>query len=195
MLCIFIYLHLSMFFILLLYLHLISRPFYDVTSTPPWFLKPVKASTSSEFYPTSFDCLFFFIYRERYGFQWAFIYPRAFFTLFSLLIFWHNLLLSRLPWELAVIPGNLQGFILILNPAHLFLWFTVFHNLLYILNLYLYMSILKKFYLWWKLWSKKKNRSAATVFSSHIFWINCSFKKYISEYKFKILNWEKNYTF
>ena len=38
------------------------------------------------------------------------------------------------------------------RPTHLFVWFTVIHNLLYILNLYLYMSILQKFYLWWKLW-------------------------------------------
>ena len=38
------------------------------------------------------------------------------------------------------------------DPAHLFVWFTVIHNLLYILNLYLCMSILQKFYLWWKLW-------------------------------------------
>ena len=38
------------------------------------------------------------------------------------------------------------------GSAHLFVWFTVIHNLLYILNLYLYMSILQKFYLWWKLW-------------------------------------------
>ena len=38
------------------------------------------------------------------------------------------------------------------DPAHLFVWFTVIHNLLYILNLYLYISILQKFYLWWKLW-------------------------------------------
>ena len=38
------------------------------------------------------------------------------------------------------------------DPAHLFLWFTVIYNLLYILNLYLYMSILQKFYLWWQLW-------------------------------------------
>ena len=33
------------------------------------------------------------------------------------------------------------------DPAHLFVSFTVIHNLLYILNLYLYMSILQKFYL------------------------------------------------
>ena len=38
------------------------------------------------------------------------------------------------------------------DPAHLFVWFTVIQNLLYILNLYLYMSILQSFYLWWKLW-------------------------------------------
>ena len=38
------------------------------------------------------------------------------------------------------------------DPTHLFVWFTVIHNLLCILNLYLYMSILQKFYLWWKLW-------------------------------------------
>ena len=37
----------------------------------------------------------------------------------------------------------------------------------------------------------KKYRSAATLFSSHKFWINCSLKKYISEHKFRILNWEK----
>ena len=38
----------------------------------------------------------------------------------------------------------------------------------------------------------KKYRSAATLFSSHKFWINCSLKKYISEHKFRILNWERN---
>ena len=37
------------------------------------------------------------------------------------------------------------------DPAHLFVWFTVIHNLLYILTLYLCMSILQKFYLGWKL--------------------------------------------
>ena len=45
-----VYLHLPMFFILLLYLHLISRLLYHVTGTPPWLLRPMKASTSSELY-------------------------------------------------------------------------------------------------------------------------------------------------
>ena len=35
--------------------------------------------------------------------------------------------------------------------AHLLVWFTVTRNVSYILSLYLCMSILQKFYLWWKL--------------------------------------------
>ena len=41
---------------------------------------------------------------------------------------WHNLLLSRLPWELAVLPWRLQGLLLSevrnTDPAHLFVWKT-----------------------------------------------------------------------
>ena len=69
--------------------------------------------------------------------------------------FWHNLLLSRFHWEPAVTFLKVAGLHTDprnTDPAHLFVWFTVIHNLLYILNLYLYMSILQKFYLWWKLW-------------------------------------------
>ena len=69
--------------------------------------------------------------------------------------FWNNLLLSKFHWELAVTFLKVVG--LHTDPwntdsAHLFVWFTVIHNLLYILSLYLCMSILQKFYLCWKLW-------------------------------------------
>ena len=69
--------------------------------------------------------------------------------------FWHNLLLSRFHWEPAATFLKVAG--LNTDPwntdsAHLFLWFAVIHNLLYILSLYFFMSILQKFYLWWKLW-------------------------------------------
>ena len=69
--------------------------------------------------------------------------------------FWHNLLLSRFHWERAVTFLKVAG--LHTDPrntdmAHLFVWFTVIHNLLYNLSLYLSMSILQQFYLWWKLW-------------------------------------------
>ena len=43
-----------------------------------------------------------------------------------------NLRLSRFPWEPVVLPGSLQGFILILKTQTqpiLFVWFTVIHNL------------------------------------------------------------------
>ena len=116
----------------------------------PWRSPPALSST-----PTTFDCLFFFIYRKCYGFEWAFFYLQAFFTLHSFPTVWHNLLLLRFYWESAVTFLKVAGLHTDpqnTDPAHLFVWFTVIHNLLYILNLYLYMSILQKFYLWWKLW-------------------------------------------
>ena len=63
-----------------------------------WRSSPALSSTL-----TTFDCLFFFIYRERYSFEWAF-FTQAFFNLRSFPKFWHNLLLSRLPREPALIP-------------------------------------------------------------------------------------------
>ena len=73
----------------------------------------------------------------------------------TFLTFWHNLLLSRFHWEPAVTFLKVAGLHTDprnTDPAHLFVWFTIIHILLYILNLYLCMSILRKFYLWWKLW-------------------------------------------
>ena len=88
------------------------------------------------------------------GFWVGIFYPQAFFTLHSFLTFWHNLLLSRFHWEPAVTFLKVTGLHTDpqnTDPAHLFVWFTVIHNLLYILTLYLWMSILQKFYPWWKL--------------------------------------------
>ena len=69
--------------------------------------------------------------------------------------FWYNLLLSRFHWELAVTFLKVAGLHTDprnTHPAHLFVWFTVIHNLLCILSVYLSMSILQKFYLWRKFW-------------------------------------------
>ena len=69
--------------------------------------------------------------------------------------FWHNLLLSRFYWKPAVTflkVAGLHTYPRNTDPAHLFVSFTVIHNLLCILSLYLYMSILQKFYLWCKVW-------------------------------------------
>ena len=91
----------------------ISRLLYHVTNTPPWLLRPVKASTSSELYPNYFWLPFLFHLLR--ALKWAFFTHRRFLPYAPSRHFWHNLLLSRLPWEPAVIPWNLQGFILILE--------------------------------------------------------------------------------
>ena len=89
-LCIFIYLHLSMFFILLvLYLHLISRLLYHITGIPPWLLRPMKVSTSSELYPDYFRLPFLFHLPRVLRFWVGIFYPQAFFTLHSFMTFWH----------------------------------------------------------------------------------------------------------
>ena len=80
----FMYLHLSMFFILLvLYLHLISRLLFHVTDIPPWLLRLVKVSTSSELYPDYFRLPFLFHLPRTLRFWVGIFYPQAFFTLRS----------------------------------------------------------------------------------------------------------------
>ena len=65
----------------------------------PW--RPPLALSST---PTTFDCLFFLIYRKRYGFEWECFTHRRFLPYAPSQHFWHNLLLSRLPWEPTIIP-------------------------------------------------------------------------------------------
>ena len=92
-------------------------------------------------------------YCERYGFELTFFTYRRFlpytpswhFGTFP--TFWHNLLLSTFHWELAVTFLKVAGLHTDrrnTDPAHLFVWFKVIHNLLYILTLYLSMPILQK---------------------------------------------------
>ena len=162
LLLLFIYLlHLSMFFILLvLYLYLISRlPCHRHSTLASqtheglhqlWAL-PRLLSIAFSFSSTASATAL----SEHFLHTGAFyltLLPNIFGTFPT---FWHSLVLSRSHWgpaatflkvaELHTDPRNT-------DPAHLFVWFTVIHNLLYILNLYLCMSILQKFYLWWKLW-------------------------------------------
>ena len=67
----------------------VSGLLFLATGTPPWLLKLVKTSTSSELYPGYFRLLYFcqvfssHFYRERYGFEWAFFTHRRFFSLHS----------------------------------------------------------------------------------------------------------------
>ena len=151
----FIYLHLSMFFILLLYLHFISRLLYHVTGTPPWFLRSVKGSTSSELYPDYFRFSFLFNLPRALRFSKSVFYPQVFFTLRSFPTFLAQPAFIKASLGAGSYSLKFAGFHTDsrnTDPVHLFVWFTVIHNLLYVLNLYLYMSILQKFYLRWELW-------------------------------------------
>ena len=106
--------HLSMFFIHIL--------FSTSSLTLPWtitrflhlfctFSQPI-----AEWFATlSFSTIPLSSYRERYGFECAFFTQRRFLPYAPSRYFWHNLLLSRPPWETEVPPWRLQGFILILE--------------------------------------------------------------------------------
>ena len=115
-------LHLSMFFI-----HI----FFSTSSlTLPWiinrFLEPFCT-----FSPTHrrVICDAFIFQPSRYlltasatVFEWAFFTHKHFLPYAPSQHFLHNLLLSRLPWEPAVFPWNLQGFILILETQTQPIW-------------------------------------------------------------------------
>ena len=125
--------HSFLFFILLLFF--ISFPGYFTMSLAlhPWHLKLVKTSTKLWALPRLLLIAFcFFICRERYGFEWGFFFPLAFFTLRSFIDIF--LRLTRPPWEPAVLPWSLHAGVHTddprsTDPVHLFVWFTVIHNL------------------------------------------------------------------
>ena len=154
----------------------------------PWRSPPALSST-----PTTFDCLFFFIYRERYGFERAFFTHRRFLPYAPSRHFWHSQHFGTtcfyqgftgswqlLFWKLqgsycsskhrpgpsvCLIHSNPQSF---MHPKFILIHVNIAKVLLVVKTLI---------------------RSAATLISNHKFWINCSLKKYISEHKFRIWIW------
>ena len=119
----FIYLHLLMFFILLvLYLRFISRLLCHVTGTPLWLLRRVKVSTSSELYPDYFRLPFLFHLPQALRFWVGIFYPQAFFTLrfFSTFLahsqhFGTTCFYQGFTGSQQLLSWNLQSFILILQ--------------------------------------------------------------------------------
>ena len=114
-----LYLHLSIFFILLLFFSLlfdvIPHPSVDYRTitrvfTPHFIL---SAQPIAEWFATLSFVEPFCSCRGRYGLEWAFFTHRRFITYAPSQHFWHNLFLSRPPWEPAVLPWSLQGFILV----------------------------------------------------------------------------------
>ena len=105
---------------------------------PILYFQPSPSQSDSRHF--HFSTILLCFYGGCYGFEWAFFTHRHFFTLHSFPTFWYNLLLSRFHWEPAATFLKVAGLHTDLQNtdlAHLFVWFTVIHNLLYILSLYL----------------------------------------------------------
>ena len=131
--CWLLFFHSFLFFILLLF-------FIHFQATLPCHRHSTLASQACEglHQPWALPqllliALSFFIYRERYGFEWAFFYPQAFFTLQSFPTFLTQPTFIKVPLgagssslkSLGIHANNPR----ITDPAHLFVWFTAIHNL------------------------------------------------------------------
>ena len=87
----------------------------------PSFSDPRRSPPALSSTPTTFDCLFFFIYRERYGFEWAFFTHRRFLPYAPSQHFWHIPTFLAHSWHFSTTcfyqdfagSRQLQGFILI----------------------------------------------------------------------------------
>ena len=131
-------LHLSMFFICWCSSFTFHLLFDIIPSSPFRGLSPgfythfiLSALLIAEWFVTlSFSTILFSSYRERYGFEWAFFIHRRCFTLRSFT--------DILTCVYQGFPRSRQFFLKFAelhtdhwntDPAHLFVWFTVFHKL------------------------------------------------------------------
>ena len=116
----------------------------------PGFSDPLRSPPALSSTPNTFNCLLFFIYSERYGFERTFFTHRRFLPyIFSNILVQPSFIKASLgAGSCSLKVAGLHTDPRNTDPAHLFVWFTVIYNLLYILSLYLCMSILQKFYLW-----------------------------------------------
>ena len=126
---------LSFLFFILLLLFFISFPgYFPMSLTPhPSFSGPWRPPVALSSTQATFDCLCFFIYCKRYGFEWGFFFPQAFITLRSFTDIFDS------TYVYQGLPGNRQFFLEVCRAshwhpqntdlAHLFVWFAVIHNL------------------------------------------------------------------
>ena len=144
-----------MLFVILL-LFFISFPGYSTMSpafhpslSGPWRPPPALSST-----PTTFDCLFFFIYREHYSFEWHFLPTGVFYLtllpdIFGTTCFYQGL------------PGSQQFFLEVFRVPYwsskhrpdpsVCLIYCNLQSFIHLKFVFIHVNI-AKFYLWWKLW-------------------------------------------
>ena len=83
----------------------ISELLLHATGTPPWLLRPVKGSASSELYPGYFQLILLFHQPRALRFWVGIFYPHAFFTLHS----FPNIFDTT--WFFQGLPGSRQFFL------------------------------------------------------------------------------------
>ena len=81
----------------------------------PSFSDPRRSPPALSSTPTTFDCLFFFIYRECYGFEWAFFTHRRFLPYTPSQHFGTTCFYQGFAGNRQLLSWKLQGFILILE--------------------------------------------------------------------------------
>ena len=106
---------------LLFFIHYFSTPSLTVLWAiarflhPFYFFSPAHRREIHNTFISTFPGPSFTVLPRALWFWKGIFYPQAFFTLHSFPHFWHNLLLSRSPWEPVDLPWCLQGFMLILK--------------------------------------------------------------------------------
>ena len=101
------------------------------------FSDPWRPPPALSFTLTTFDCLFFFIYRKRYGFEWAFFTHRRLLPCAPSPTFLTQPAFIKASLGAGSFPlkfAGLQADPRSTNPARLFIWFfviwfTAIHNL------------------------------------------------------------------
>ena len=126
----------------------------------PWRSPPALSST-----PTTFDCLFFFIYRKRYGFEWAFFTHRHFLPYASSRHFWHIPNILAQPAFIKVLLGASSYFLESCRTSSICLIHSNPQPFIHPKSVFMHVNIAKVLLVVKTL--IKKYRSATALFSSH----------------------------
>ena len=125
----------------------------------PWRSPPALSST-----PTTFDCLFFFIYRECYGFEWVFFTDGCFLSYTPSQHFGTTCVYQGFTGSWQLLFKKLQGFILILKTKTrpICLIHSNPQSSIHLSVVFMHINIAKVL-----LMAKTLIRSAATLFSNN----------------------------
>ena len=196
-------------FIFDLVLNFISRLLYRVTGTPPWVLRPVKASTSSELYPDYFSSTASATVLSGYFLPTGIFYLTLLPNIFATTCFYQGLpgcwqffheVWRASYWSskprpspsVCLIHSNRQSFIhlkFVFIHVNIAKGFTCGEN--FDKKYYFFDSVLDRIRVSSRsattLISQQpwKHKSAATLICNHKLQNNCYLKKYISEYECK----------